>query len=170
MWEECDVGNVIVGNWQREKMWNLKMALCCAEFLFGILNYLILLSYVKTGVSILLVWAGSGTNYTDTSHLLSKFCAFIIDISNYLPFPAIFRLIFIILILPSTPVFVYQFKNKSLHLCPTQLGYILFRKMTTCFGLRDCHQSIITKILKIRCSAVQIKLMIWDPVWPTKFI
>jgi len=40
---------------------------------------------------------------------------------------------------------------------------ILFRKMTTSFSLSDHHHDMITKILKIMCNAVQIKLMIWEP-------
>lgn len=35
--------------------------------------------------------------------------------------------------------------------------------MTTSFSLSDHHHDMITKILKIMCNAVQIKLMIWEP-------
>jgi len=42
--------------------------------------------------------------------------------------------------------------------------------MTVCFGLEDPHQAIITKDFKVRCNAVQIKLMLWDPIWLTEFI
>lgn len=53
-------------------------------------------------------------------------------------------------------------KNKSsdFHL---KQQVILFRKMTTCFSLSDNHHAMITKILKVRCNAVQIKLTIWEP-------
>ena len=37
----------------------------------------------------------------------------------------------------------------------------LYRKMTTCCGLRDDHQDIITKILEIRCNAVPINVVIY---------
>jgi len=43
-------------------------------------------------------------------------------------------------------------------------------KMATCFSLTDHHQAIITKILKMRRNAGQIKLVIWEPTWLTKFI
>jgi hypothetical protein len=47
---------------------------------------------------------------------------------------------------------------------------ILFRKTTTYFSLSDHHHAMITKILKVRCNAVQIKLMIWEPTRLTKLI
>jgi hypothetical protein len=147
------------------------------NFLFGILNYFIL-SYVKTVFSLLLYElvlvlavvissASQQVSCTNCTYIFSfsaSFCAFIIDISNSLPFPAVCNLIFLILILQSMSHCVYEHKNKSLAFCPSQLGYILFRKVTTCFGLRDCHQAIVTKILKIGCTALQIKLVIWAPV------
>ena len=40
---------------------------------------------------------------------------------------------------------------------------ILFREMTTCFDLRDYHQTVVTKILKTNCNAVQMKLVKWAP-------
>jgi len=45
----------------------------------------------------------------------------------------------------------------------------MFIKMTTCFSLRSHHQAIITKILRIKCNGVQIKLVIRDPILLTKF-
>jgi hypothetical protein len=42
------------------------------------------------------------------------------------------------------------------------MRYFLFRKMATYFGLRDQYQATITKILKIRCRAVQIKLVVYE--------
>jgi len=53
--------------------------------------------------------------------------------------------------------------NKSLDFHQTQLRYFI-KKITSCFRLEDHHQAIITKIFKIRCNAVQIKLVIWDPI------
>ena len=169
----------------REKkceIWKWRSAV--PNFLFEILNYFILLSYVKTVFSLLLYQLVlaltvlissasqqvSGTNCTDILSFSASFGAFIIDISISLPFPAICKLIFLILMLQRMSRCVYELKNKSLDFGPSHLGYILFRKMTTCFGLRDCHQAIITKILKVRCSALQIKLVICEPMWLTEFI
>jgi hypothetical protein len=39
---------------------------------------------------------------------------------------------------------------------------ILFRKLTTCFGVRERLQPILTKIIKMRCSRVQIELVMCD--------
>jgi hypothetical protein len=41
---------------------------------------------------------------------------------------------------------------------------IVIYKMTIYFGLRHHHQAIATRILKITCIAVQIKLLMWDPM------
>jgi hypothetical protein len=41
---------------------------------------------------------------------------------------------------------------------------ILFRQMATRFGRRDHHQAIVTKVLKIKCSGVQIMLVVWDRI------
>jgi hypothetical protein len=46
----------------------------------------------------------------------------------------------------------------------------LFRKIRIGFGLKDYHQAIFTKIVKIRFNAIQIKLVISDRTWLTKFI
>jgi hypothetical protein len=54
-----------------------------------------------------------------------------------------FAMIFLILVLQRTPHRVYELNIELLDFCPTQVGYILFRKMTTCSGL-------ITKFSKNR--------------------
>ena len=170
VWEKYDIGNVSVGKWQGKKMWNLKVALCRAEFFVWNSELFHLVVICKNCFLPSSLSAGSGTNCIDILRFSASFGAFIIDISISLPFPAICKLIFLILILQRMSRCVYELKNKSLDFGPSHLGYILFRKMTTCFGLRDCHQAIITKILKVRCSALQIKLVICEPMWLTEFI
>ena len=64
-----------------------------------------------------------------------------------------------ILTLQRTSHCAYELKNKLLDF--RQNNVILLKKMATCFDLRDHHQAIKTKILKIRSSAVQIKLVIF---------
>jgi len=54
---------------------------------------------------------------------------------------------------------------KTYQQIPIQHNFvILFTIITTCFGLRDHHHTIIMKILKIGYNAVLIKPVIWDPI------
>jgi hypothetical protein len=58
--------------------------------------------------------------------------------------------------------------NKSLGFRQTQLLYWL-HEMTTCFGLKEHNQANITKPVNRRCNAATIELVMWDPVWLTKY-
>lgn len=90
---------------------------------------------------------------------------------NFLP--CIFAYITISCIKATSKIFSYTHcpcqihlpQNNLLYFHQTQFSYILFTKMTTCFGLRDHHQAIVINILKIRFKAVQIKFVIWDPIF-----
>jgi hypothetical protein len=57
-----------------------------------------------------------------------------------------------------TPGCIYELK-KIVKIFVTHNLIILFRTVTTCFGLGDHHKAIFTIILIIMRSAVQIKLV-----------
>lgn len=58
---------------------------------------------------------------------------------------------------------VYEL-NSKFYISVKHNFVVLFRIMTTCSGLRDQHQTIVTKFLTIKYISVQMKLVIRDPV------
>jgi hypothetical protein len=58
---------------------------------------------------------------------------------------------------------VYEL-NSKLYVSVKHNFVVLFRIMATCSGLRDQHQTIVTKFLTVKYISVQMKLVICDPV------